>query len=148
MISSNLSIKEQIVVRCHGVGQNSTFHDNENILSTHVEKEDFFASLVAPRLPVIGLISVFGVALLGLLPLSLWICRYEQEANRTQTLITRINSTIVAMLMVVVLPPFLIDSLRFYTGICYPPLFCYIHMICKVLKIYFKPLKMYQSKER
>ena len=55
MISSNLSTKEQIVVLCHGAGRNSTFHANENILSTHVEKEDFFASLVAPRLPVIGL---------------------------------------------------------------------------------------------
>ena len=53
---------------------------------------DFFEDLFDFHFEAIVLIALIGLILVALVPLSLWIISYEDQVNRTQTLITRINT--------------------------------------------------------
>ena len=104
----------------------------ENLFSFEATNGDYFKNLVAFSWPVFGLIGFLNVVMIVLLPLSYIVIKYEHNSNRTQTLMTRINTTTIAIFIIVNLPHFLLDTMRYFAGISYPPILCFYHIAAKV----------------
>ena len=82
--------------------------------------------------PVFGIIGFLNVVMIVLVPFSYIVIKYEHISNRTQTLMTRINTTTIAIFMIVNLPHFLLDTMRYFAGVSYPPILCIYHIAAKV----------------
>ena len=104
----------------------------ENLLSFEVANWDYFENLVAFSWPVFGIIGFLNVVMIVLVPFSYIVIKYEHNSNRTQTLMTRINTTTIAIFMMVNLPHFLLDTMRYFAGVNYPPILCIYHIAAKV----------------
>ena len=85
-------------------------------LTAAAPDDDYFVDLFVFRAETVVLCTLCTAVMMTMIPLSVLIIHYEDTINRSQTLLTRLNTHLLRLILVFVPPNFFMDTARYITG--------------------------------